>query len=122
MFLKKLKLELPYDLALPLLGILNCFSQVQLFATLWTIIHQAPLSMELVKQEYWSGLICPPPEDLPHPGIKPASLTSPPLHWQMGSLPLSATWEAHSWTYTLIKAQFRRKYMQCRCPLKHYLQ
>ena len=51
----------------------------------------------------------PPPEDLPHPGIKPASLTSPPLHWQMGSLPLSATWEAHSWTYTLIKAQFRKK-------------
>ena len=41
--------------------------------------HQAPLSMEFSRQEYWSGLPFPPPEDLPDPGIKPMSLTSPAL-------------------------------------------
>ena len=39
----------------------------------WTVDHQAPLSMEFSRQEYWSGLPCPPPEDLPNPGIKPKS-------------------------------------------------
>ena len=38
------------------------------------------------RQEYWSGLTCPPPEDLPNPGIELISLTS---HWQVGSLPLA---------------------------------
>ena len=38
---------------------------------LWTVAHQAPLSMEFSRQEYWSGLPCPPPEDLPHAGFKP---------------------------------------------------
>ncbi|ELR60842.1 hypothetical protein M91_04482, partial [Bos mutus] len=38
--------------------------------------HQAPLSIGFSRQEYWSGLPCPPPEDLPHPGIKPMSLIS----------------------------------------------
>ena len=41
--------------------------------------HQAPLSMEFSRQEYWSGLPCPPPGDLPNPGIKPASLASSAL-------------------------------------------
>ena len=49
------------------------FSRVRLFATPWTAAHQAPLSMELSRQEYWSGLPFPPPEDLPDPGINPAS-------------------------------------------------
>jgi len=40
---------------------------------------------EFYRQEYWSGLPCPPPGDLPEPGIKPASHL---LHWQAGSLPL----------------------------------
>ena len=56
-------------------GLLCCFSCVQLFATWWTIAHQSPLSMELSRQEYWSGLPCPPPGDLSNPGIAPA-LTS----------------------------------------------
>ena len=47
--------------------------------TLWTIAHQAPLSLGFSRQEYWSGLPCPPPGDLPNPGINPASLTSPAL-------------------------------------------
>ena len=40
------------------------------FVTLWTIAHQAPLSMEFSRQGYWSGLPFPPPEDLPDPGIE----------------------------------------------------
>ena len=57
----------------------GCFSRVPLFATLWTVAHQAPLSMGFSRQEYWNGLLCPSLEDLPGPGIKPASLTSPAL-------------------------------------------
>ena len=53
--------------------VLSCFLGVQLFATLWTVAHQAPLSMGFSRQEYWSGLPCPPPGDLPDPGIKPES-------------------------------------------------
>ena len=46
---------------------------------LWTIAHQAPLSMGFSRQEHWSGLLCPPPGDLPDPGIEPMCLTSPAL-------------------------------------------
>ena len=52
---------------------------VQLFVTLWTVAHQAPLSMGFSRQKYGSGLPCPPPGDLPDPGIRhtsPESLTS----------------------------------------------
>ena len=55
------------------------FSCVLLFATLWTITHQAPLSMGFPRQEYWSGLPCAPPGDLPNLGIKPLSPASPEL-------------------------------------------
>ena len=48
-------------------------SRVQLFATPWTVAHQAPPSMEFSRQEYWSGLPFPSPGDLPHPGIEPGS-------------------------------------------------
>ena len=48
-------------------------SRVQLFVTPWTGAYQAPPSMEFSNQEYWSGLPCPPPGDLPNPGIKPRS-------------------------------------------------
>ena len=54
----------------------TCFSGVQFCATLWTIACEAPLSMRFSRQEYWSGLPCPPPGDLPNPGIKPVSLRS----------------------------------------------
>ena len=53
------------------------FSHVWLFVTLWTVFCQALLSMGFFRQEYWNGLPCPPPGDLPDPGIKPASLMSP---------------------------------------------
>ena len=56
----------------------------------WTVAHQAPLSMGFSRQEYWSGLLCPPPGDLPNPGIKPASPMSP----TGGFFTTSAIWEA----------------------------
>ena len=58
---------------------LSRYSRVCLFATPWTLARQAPLLMGFSRQEYWSGLPCPPPGDLPDPGIEPASLTSPAL-------------------------------------------
>ena len=45
----------------------------QLFATLWSEAHQAPLSMEFSRQEYWSGLSLPSPGNVPNPGIEPES-------------------------------------------------
>ena len=69
------------------------FSHVQLFATLWTLACKAPLSMGFSRQEYWSGLPCPPPGELPNPGVKPASLMSPALAG--GFFTTRTTWEAH---------------------------
>ena len=51
----------------------------------WTVTHRAPLSMELSRQEYWSELPFPTPEDLPDPGIESVSSASPAL--KVGSLP-----------------------------------
>ena len=59
--------------------ILSHFSPVQLFVTLLTVTHQAPLSMGFSRQEYWNGLPFPTAGDLPDPGIEPKSLTSPAL-------------------------------------------
>ena len=47
----------------------HVLSHIRLFATPWTVACQAPLSMEFSKQEYWSGLPCLPPGDLPNPGL-----------------------------------------------------
>ena len=55
-------------------------SHVQLSVTPWTVVQQAPLSVEFFGQEYWSGLPFPPPGDLPHPGI------------ELGSPALQAAW------------------------------
>ena len=52
---------------------------VQLFASPWTIAHQAPLPMEFFRQEYWRGLPFPTAGDLPNQGIEPMSLVSPAL-------------------------------------------
>ena len=57
---------------------------VRLFATPWTVARQAPLSMGLSWQEYWSGFSFPPPGDLPDQGSSPHL-----LHWQVDSLQLS---------------------------------
>ena len=80
---------------------LSHFSHVWFCATLWTIASQAPLSMGFSRQECWSGLPRPPPGDLPDPGIKPASLTSPAL--ASGFYITGATWEALSHTHSPTK-------------------
>ena len=63
----------------------NVASVVSDSATVWTVALQAPLSMGFSRQEYWGGLPCLPPRDLPDPGIEPVSLMSPEL--------AGATWE-----------------------------
>ena len=73
-------------------SMLSRFSRIWLYVTLWTLAHQAPLSMGSSRKEYWSGLPCPPPGDLLDPGIKPVSLTSPALADEF--LTISITWEA----------------------------
>ena len=59
--------------------------------TPWTIAHQAPLSIEFSRSEYWSGLLCLPPGDLPGLGIEPTSLMSPALAGRFFTT--STTWE-----------------------------
>ena len=64
----------PHDpLALTVRVKVKLLSHVWLFVTLWTVAYQAPPSMGLSRQEYWSGLLFPSPGDLPDPGIKPRS-------------------------------------------------
>ena len=67
--------------------VLNYFSCVLLFVTLCTVTRQAPLFMGFFRQEYYSGLLCPPPGVLPTQGSNWSLLHL--LHWQIGSLPLA---------------------------------
>ena len=57
----------------PIAAAAYSLSRVRLYVTPWTAAHQAPLSMGFSRQEDWSGLPCPPPGDLPDPGIEPRS-------------------------------------------------
>ena len=66
--------------------------QLCLTVTVWTVPHQAPLSMGFSRQEHWSGLPCLPPGDLPDSGIKLTSLISPALAG--GFFTTTITWEA----------------------------
>ena len=49
----------------------SVLNHVQLFATPWTVAHQAPVSMGFSREEYWKGVPFTPPGDLPNPGIEP---------------------------------------------------
>ena len=66
---KKAMINLVYHITC----LLGCFSHVRLFVTPWTVACQTFLSMRFSGQEYWNGLPCPPPGDLPNPGIEPES-------------------------------------------------
>ena len=84
-------------------------SHVGLFATLWTVAHQAPLSMGFSKQEHWSGLPFPSPGDLPDTAIKALSPVSPAL--QVDSLPLEPSGK------TLIRLHnFQIPFFITKCP------
>ena len=67
--------------------------------------------MGFSRQEYWNGLPCSPPGDLPNPGIKPASLTSPAL--TDGFLTPSATWEVLLYSWVLFFLNLHSTYYQC---------
>ena len=71
----------------------DVLSRGLLFVTPWTVAHQASLFMGFSRQEYWSGLPCPPPGDLPHPGTEFVSLCL--LQWQVDSLPLAPPGKPH---------------------------
>ena len=77
-------------------GILMCVCMLSIISCVrlcdTTVAHQALLSMGFSRQEFWSGLLCPPPGDLPDPGIEPTSLMSPTLADRF--LTTSATWIA----------------------------
>ena len=75
----------------------SCFRHVQIFGTLWTVAHQAPLSMGFSRAEDWSGLPCSPPGDLTNGGTEPASLMYSALAG--GFFITSATWEAQFHLY-----------------------
>ena len=73
--------------------VIKRFTSVRVHVTLWTVAHQAPLSLGFSRQEYWSGFLGPPPGDLPDLGIEPTSLMSPALAAEF--LTTSPTWEPH---------------------------
>ena len=90
-------------------------SRVQLFATLWTVAYQAPLSMGFTGQEYWGGLPFPSPGDLSNPGIKPGSptlqadaLTSEPPYHKLNK-PISAARLCDWWFCVLEPLEKGRK-------------
>ena len=99
-------------------------SHVQLFATLWTVACQAPLSMGFCRQRYWNRLPFPPPRDLPDPGIKPTSFRSPALadrfftttaeggnraglHLRPGSEHQANAWSPSPWTLNFVPGIYR---------------
>ena len=89
-FLRKLKIELPYDPGTPFLGMCMCAKSFQSCPTLCDPMDGSPLgplSMGFSRQEYRKGLSCPPLGDLRNPGIEPTSPGA--LALQVNSLPLS---------------------------------
>ena len=80
-----------YELLTSLCCMLNRFSRVRLLGTQWTVAHQAPLSTGFSRQEYWSGLPCPPPRIFPTQGLNPRVLC---LSIGRRILYTSVTWEA----------------------------
>ena len=90
------------------------FSHDPLFVTLWTIACWAPLSMGFSRHKYWSGLPCPPPGDLPDPGIKPTFLTCPALG---GFFTTNATGKAHVIPYHNISCILHSSLSSIGCKL-----
>ena len=83
----------------------SCFSHDRLFATLWTVAHQPPLSKGFSREESWSGLPFTPLGDLPHSGTELASPSFPELTGTFFTT--SATWEAQSEWLSLKSLQIR---------------
>ena len=79
---------------------MKLLSRVRLFVTPWTVAHHAALSMGFSRQEYWSGLPCPPPRNLSDPGIKLTSLMPPALAGWFFTI--CTTWEVQKRIHTHI--------------------
>ena len=96
--------------------LVSCFSCVQLCATLWTVAFQAPLCMGFSRQEYWTGLPCPSPGDLPNTRIELRSPTlwadSLPKYWDILyteiNFTINNTFYVRWW-----KWEGRKKYLVC---------
>ena len=84
------------------------FSCVWLFVTIWTVAHQGPLSMGFFRQEYWNGLPCLPPGDLPDQGTERMSLSL--LHLQAGSLLLVPPGKPNKWTKVMDQQCIKKNY------------
>ena len=88
---------------------MKSLNPIRLFATPWTVAHQAPLSIGFSRQEFWSGLPFPPPEDLPNPGIKPKSpaLRANALTSEPSSQPRALhTWHMRNSTQETLLSRF----------------
>ena len=81
------------------------------YVTPWTAAHQASLFMGFSRQEHWSELPCPPPGDLPNPGIKPVSFSSPALTGRFYTT--STTWEVLYEAYFLSAISMNRNRTSC---------
>ena len=92
--------------------VLSPFRCVQLFVNLWTVACQAALSMGFSRQEYWSGLSCPPPGDLPNPGTELISLMSSALADMF--FITNASWEAHK--STGLQQKLNSRAAACKVP------
>ena len=90
------------------------------FATLWAVAPQALLSMRFSRQENWSGLPSPPPGDVPNPGIKPMSLTSPALAGRFFTS--STAWEAPVEYYLATKRNKDRSFVEMGVDLEFVIQ
>ena len=88
-------------------------SHTQRLPTLWIVAHQAPPSMGLSQQEYWTGLLVPPPGNLPGPGIEPVYLVS--LHWQTDSLPLHHLGSPRGWLPVWLTSSSCHCSLECHC-------
>ena len=93
---------------------LSHFCHVQLFETLWTVAHQAPLFIRFSRQEYWSELPFLPPGDLPNPEREPESLRSPLLEHRFFTT--SVTWEAPCIYISVWWLRQSRTCLQCGRP------
>ena len=84
--------------------------RVRLLVTLWTVAHQAPLSMGISRQEQWAWVSRPLPGDLPSPGIEPTSLMSLALAGRFFTT--STTWEAPDNINACIKHAYMKAYLE----------
>ena len=81
---------------------MKSLNHVRLFVIPWTVAYHAPPSMGFSKQEYWSGLPFPSPEDLPKPGIEPGSLAAPAL--LADSFPNEPPGKLNAYTYSEVNS------------------